>query len=119
MFGIQVTPQVLPSDIIVNAVQLSSYSLSLVTTVLSTVIIVIRILMVSRMPGASRQPRTAMEIIVESASLYSISALVYTSILSFDTTFTSPSDTYQLYADVFFAHMAVASHPSCLLILNF
>jgi hypothetical protein len=71
------------------------------------VIIVIRILRVSRMPGASRQPQIAMEIIVESAILYSISALVYTPMIS---PFTAPSVTYELYAQLFFAYMAVESH---------
>ena len=75
--------------------------------------------MVTRMPGASRQPRIAMEIIVESAALYSISALVYTSILSSVTTFISASDTYGQYAGLFFAYMAVESHPSCLPVLVF
>jgi hypothetical protein len=76
-FALDVTPQVI-SDNLVNAMIISSFVLSVITTILSSVIIVIRILMVSRMPGASRQPRIAMEIIVESAALYSISALVYT-----------------------------------------
>ena len=63
--------------------------------------------MVSRMPGASRQPQIAMEIIVESAILYSISALVYAPMIS---PFTTPTATYQLYAEIFFAYMAVKSH---------
>jgi hypothetical protein len=52
-----------------------------------------------------------MEIIVESAVSYSISALVYTAILSSKTAFISASDTYELYANLFVAYMAVASHP--------
>jgi hypothetical protein len=63
--------------------------------------------MVARMPGASRQPRVTVEIIVESAVLYSISALVYTSTLSSFTTLNAASATYQIYAEVFFAYMAV------------
>jgi hypothetical protein len=65
--------------------------------------------MVSRMPGASRQLQIAMEIIVESAVIYSISALVYTSILADDVSFTASSVTYLLYAQMFFAYMAVES----------
>jgi hypothetical protein len=115
VFGLDVAPQLIAISIF-NGVQLSSYSLSVATTVLSTVIIVIQILRVARMPGASRQPQIAMEIIVESAVLYSISALVYTAILA-KTTATSASDTYVFYADIFFAHMAVASYSSWIPIL--
>jgi hypothetical protein len=70
--------------------------------------IAVRILMVSRMPGASRQSRVAMEIIIESAALYSISALVYTPMLS---SFNAPNATYYLYSELFFSYMAVESHP--------
>jgi hypothetical protein len=111
LFSLDVTPQLIPESIFIP-VELSTVSLSLATTILSTVMIVIRILRVSRMPGASCQPRIAMEIIVESAVLYSISASVYTAILSSTTTVTSPGSTYALYADLFFAYMAVASHLS-------
>jgi hypothetical protein len=104
-FGLDITPQFIP-DTIYEAVLISSYSLSVVTAALSTVMIVIRILRVSRIPGASRQPRIAMEIVVESATLYSISALVYVVIISK----TSLNvETYEMYADVFFANMAVKS----------
>jgi hypothetical protein len=115
MFSLDVTPQPI-SQIIGSSVSLSSYSLSLATTVVSTVIIVIRILMVSRMPGSSRQPRIAMEIIVESAVLYSVSALVYTAILA-GMTSTSANNTYISYANIFFAYMAVASHSSWIPVL--
>ena len=63
--------------------------------------------MVSRMPGASSQPQSAMEIIVESAALYSISALVYIPMITSDN---KSIATYVLYPDVFFAHMAVESY---------
>ena len=66
--------------------------------------------MVSRMPGASRQPRVEMEIIIESAILYFISALVYTSVLSSFTSPTAASETYVIYVDVFFVYMAVESY---------
>ena len=118
VFALDVTPQIIP-DKLANVVTISSYSLSVVTTVLSTVIIVIQILMVSHMPGASHQPQIAMEIIVESAIPYSISALVYTSFLSSVPAFTATNAIYVLYADIFFAYMAVASHPSCHSVLVF
>ena len=110
LFSFDVTPQVISTSTS-SPVELSTYSLSLATTVLSTVIIVIRILMVPRMPGASHQPRIAIEIIVESAVLYSISVLVYTSILSSEVTLASAGNTYDQYAELFFAYMAVESHP--------
>jgi hypothetical protein len=69
--------------------------------------------MVSRMPGASRQPRIAMEIIVESAVLYSISALVFTPMLA-NLSPGTPLATYYQYADLFFAYMAVELHLSYL-----
>ena len=115
MLSLDVTPQSI-SDRIFIPVELSAYSLSLATTVLSSVIIVIQILMVSRVPGTSCQLRIAMEIIIESALLYSISALVYTSRLASETTVTSA---YNVYADLFFGHMAVMSHPSFLPVLVF
>jgi hypothetical protein len=106
VFSFGVIPQFIPPSIY-NPVALSSYSLSVATTVVSTVLIAIRILRVSRRQGASRQPQIAMEIIIESAVLYSISALAYTSMLS---PF-APSATYELYGQLFFAYMAVESHP--------
>jgi hypothetical protein len=109
IFAFDVTPQLI-SDDLVSAVLISSYILSVITTILSTVIIVIQILMVSRMPGASHQPQIAMEIIVESAALYSISALVYTPMI-FDGSIGEATGTYVYYAEVFFAYMAVESHP--------
>jgi hypothetical protein len=65
-------------------------------------------------PGASRRPQIVMEIIIESALLYSISALVFISLLS---SFTGPTATYYLYADPFFVYMAVESPLSSLPIL--
>jgi hypothetical protein len=111
MFALEVTPQVLPNNLY-NAVTISSFSLSVVTTVLSTVIIVIRILMVARMPGASHQPRIILEIVVESAALYSISALAFTPTIALFDAPTSRSGTYHLYPELFFAYMAVEYHPS-------
>jgi hypothetical protein len=107
MVGLDITPQFIPNSIYIP-VQLSAYSLSVATTVLSTMIIVIRILMVSRMPGATDQPRIAMEIIVESALLYSISALVYTPMVAYWSLTTAPA-VYSQYAELFFVYMAVES----------
>jgi hydrogenase-4 membrane subunit HyfE len=50
--------------------------MSAVTTILATLFIVTRILMVGRLPGTSSY-RSVIEIIVESAALYSIALLVY------------------------------------------
>jgi hypothetical protein len=108
LFGLDITPQFIP-DNITNAVELSSYALSVATTVVSTGVIAIRILMVSRMPGTTHQPQIALEIIVESAALYTISALVYTSMV-FDVSPTALVVTYLNYADIFFAYMAVECH---------
>jgi hypothetical protein len=107
MFSFDITTQfvLVNTD---NAVTISSFSLSIGTTVLSTVIIAIRILMVSHLPGTSHQPRIAMEIIVESAALYSISAIVYTPMIG-----NSAAATYAMYAEIFFAYVAVESHPLC------
>jgi hypothetical protein len=69
------------------------------------------------MPGASRQPRIAMEIIVESAALYSISALVYTPMLV-NVSLNEFASTYYQYADAFFASMAVEFHSSYLPVLS-
>jgi predicted signal transduction protein with EAL and GGDEF domain len=94
-----------------NAVEITTYALSVGTTTLSTIIIVIRILLVSRTPGASNKPRLAAEIITESAALYTISALIFIA-------FISGNFYYLNYAGVFFAYMAVCSllflalHPS-------
>ena len=87
-----------------SAVEVTTYALSVSTTTLSTIIIVIRILLVSRMPGASKEPHLAAEIITESAVLYTISALIYIGMIP------GQSISFALhYADVFFAYMAV--HP--------
>ena len=71
--------------------------------------------MVSRMAGASRQPLIAMEIIVESAALYAISALIYTPMIA-DLSTTAAPGTYILYGDIFFIHMAVEFHHSYLVL---
>jgi hypothetical protein len=98
-FALQVYPAWIPVRI-GSAVKATTYALSVGTTTLSTIIIVTRIFLVSRMPGASKQPHLAAEIITESAALYTISALIYIAII--------PSNSYyRIYADAFFAYMAV------------
>jgi hypothetical protein len=83
-----------------RAIQVTTYALSVGTTTISTIIIVTRILLVSRMPGASKQPRLAAEIITESAALYTISALIYVAMVP-------GSLDYGPYVNPFFTYMAV------------
>jgi hypothetical protein len=111
-FGLDVrlTPHAIPASIY-NTVELSAITLSVVTTVLSTVIIAIRILMVSRMPGASHKLWIAMEIMIESALLYSISALVLIPMGAL-LAGTESVVTYYEYAQVVFIYMAVESRYS-------
>jgi hypothetical protein len=100
-FAIQVYPAWLPLKT-GSAVQATTYTLSVCTTTLSTIIIAIRIILVSRMPGASKHPRLAAEIITESAALYTISALIYIAMI--------PGNYYWApYTRVIFAYMAVRS----------
>jgi hypothetical protein len=96
-----VVPVWIPGNI-ANAVETTTYALSVGTTTLSTIIIVTRILLVSRMPGASISIRLAAEIITESAILYTVSALVYIGMIPH-----IPYSYYDIYAWVFFAYMAV------------
>jgi hypothetical protein len=84
-----------------DAVATTNYALSVGTTTVCTIIIITRILKVSRMPGASKKPGLAAEIIAESAVLYTVSALVYIGMIS--------TPYYGYYAGVFFAYMAVRS----------
>jgi hypothetical protein len=108
-FGMAVSPVFFPANIYYGML-ITTYSLSVATTVLSTLIIVLRILMIWRMPGASRQPRIglALEIIVESAALYSISALVYIPMLGFLERMSAV--TYYHYPQIFFDYMAACSY---------
>jgi hypothetical protein len=106
LFGSDLSPIFFPSEI-VNPLYISSYALPVAATVLSTLLIVWQILIVLRMPGASHRPLTALEIVVESAALYSVSALVLLALVV-----CSDSDTYYqtvyLYAHEFFIYMAVS-----------
>jgi hypothetical protein len=103
MFGMDVSPTFFPDNVYFS-IETTTYSLSVATTVLSTLIISGRILKVSHMAGISSQPRTVLEIIVESAALYSIAALGFISLMGVS----DPNvGTYSLYMQLFFTNMAV------------
>jgi hypothetical protein len=109
-FALVVCPIWIPPKIGI-AVQISWIALSVGTTTASTLIIVACILLVSRMPGASKQPHLAAEIITESAALYSISALIYISLsVAHTSSVVDLLTTYiqSTYADAFFAYLAVS-----------
>jgi hypothetical protein len=57
-----------------------------------------------------------MEVIIESATLYSISALVLTPMFA-NPSYTAPNQTYYLYAELFFIYTAVKPRSSYLPIL--
>jgi hypothetical protein len=101
-FVMAAVPVWIPENI-ANAVEITNYALSVSTTTLSTIIIVTRILLVSRMPGASKKSRLAAEMIAESAALYTISALIYIGMIP------SACFDYTPYASIFFIYMAVCS----------
>jgi hypothetical protein len=103
LFAMDVSPQVIPINIPFATI-VSSYSLSIATTILSTLIITVRIVMVYRMEGVGSQPRIAVEILVESAALYFIAAIVYIPMIGPNNA--NPA-TYTQYAEIFFANMAV------------
>jgi hypothetical protein len=63
------------SDLI-NILSMSFVSLSVATTIIVTILIVVRILRASRFPGVQR-PRLVLEILIESAALYSITSAVF------------------------------------------
>jgi hypothetical protein len=88
------------------AVQSTTYALSVGTTTTSTIIIVTRILLVTRMPGTSKKVHLVVEIITESAALYTLSALIYIGMIH-GTYYGVVINT--LYAGVFFGYMAVCS----------
>jgi hypothetical protein len=84
---------------------MATYALSVASTVLSTILIVVRILYVARIPGTTRQPLTVIEIVVESAALYSISALIYIVMLY---EWIANSSLMDLYGEIFCSNMAVS-----------
>jgi hypothetical protein len=84
----------------------ATFSLSVATTVVSTILIVIQILRTSRVPGKTRaKSHTAVETIIESALLYSVTSLIFIPMINPES---ESSSTYYLYAQVFAAHMAVS-----------
>jgi hypothetical protein len=88
IFGLDVSPRFFPDSVVVP-LYLTSYSLSVATTVLCTLLIIVRIFLATRLSktvpktslklqsGAFHRPSTVIEVIVESAALYSISALIF------------------------------------------
>ena len=101
-FVLWVYPAWIPEKI-ANAVAYTTYGLSVGTTAVSTIIIVARILLVSRqMRGASKKLRLAAEIITESAILYTISGLIYIGRAPMNSNYG-----YCVYADIFSSYMAV------------
>jgi hypothetical protein len=76
-FAIEISPNVVVSVAIWNVLDVGNVALSVATTVVCTIFIVIRISTVSRMEGATSQLSRAMNIIVESAALYTVASLIY------------------------------------------
>jgi hypothetical protein len=106
-FAIEISPNVVVSVTIGNALDIGNVVLSVATTVVCTTFIVIRILMISRMEGATGQLSQAVNIIVESAALYTIASLVY---LPFDALGNEGSPvilTYINYISLILAFIAV------------
>jgi hypothetical protein len=106
LFGFTVSSTVEAANAIWLPLNLSNIILSLVTTILSTLIIVIQILRVSRLPGVSRQPYTAIGIIIESAALYSVASLVY---IPISTVNSNGLLMAVLYAEMFYKQAAVST----------
>jgi hypothetical protein len=101
-----VSPVLYPDSVFVP-IELSNISLSVASTVMSTSIIALRIIRVSAMSGTTSRPRIVVKVIVESATLYAVSAMVYIFITAF------PRDdisAYGNYAEFIFANMAVRSN---------
>jgi hypothetical protein len=104
-FGLVVSPDARSK---VTAEQLDAWSiantsLSVATTVMATLIIIIHILRVTRLPGAQLSS-SAVEIVVESAALYAVSSLVF---LGLAVPTSTTTDVRFFYAQVFFSTMAV------------
>src|ERR1700753_399900 len=105
-FGTGVSP-INFSEKVANALSITWIALSVVSTVLSTLIITVRILKVSRMPGAleSRRSYITIEIIVESAAIYATVGLIFLPFLI--TTSTDDQAIRAQYAGVFFDNTIV------------
>jgi hypothetical protein len=116
IFGLDVSPRFFPDSVVVP-LYLISYCLSVATTVLCTLLIIARIFLVTRLSktvpkpslklqsGAFRRSSTVIEVIVESAALYSISALIFIPMIGPQN---EKAVTYVQYAELFFADMAVS-----------
>jgi hypothetical protein len=87
---------------------LSNVALSVSTTLVATLLIAIRIFSVSRVPGASRRSLVGLEIIVESAALYSIAGLLYIAFVAGIVEERIAASLGINYAEVVFAYMAVS-----------
>jgi hypothetical protein len=96
VFILDIIPPLIPGELM-SALWITNSALSVATTLLCSLIIVARIFIVSRLPGATRQPIKAAEIVIESAAFYSITTLIWIPI------FNTPSAvTYAIYVDVFY-----------------
>jgi hypothetical protein len=104
-----VSPAIFPG-IVIHTVGALVYGLSVATTLLCTVIIVARIVMLSRIPGF-RRPKiggTAIEIIVESSALYSIFGIAYIPMTIGKFNASSRIATYNWYGSVVFGYTLVS-----------
>jgi hypothetical protein len=106
------SPKLAHGNLLFDAISVANFALSIATTVLSTIIIVYRILRVARMPGASHRSYVVIEILVESAALYSASLLA--DVLFFTLASEAFFDTYSEYLDLLVVNMAVSIQCSVL-----
>ena len=102
-----VSPSFFASSITVP-LNLSNVALSVSTTLVATLLITIRIFSVSRIPGASRRSLVGLEIIVESAALYSIAGLAYIAFVAGVVEEKTVASLGINYVEVVFAYMAVS-----------
>jgi hypothetical protein len=106
-FAVEISPNIVVTITTLNALDVGNVVLSVVTTVLCTIFIVIRISIVTRMEGATGRLSQAMNIIVESAALYSVAALVYLPVDVLSNKNSLIPLTYISYVSLIFAFMAV------------
>jgi hypothetical protein len=96
-----VITMILGRAINMNTILITHVTLSVATTLLSTVFIIYRILSAPRLRGCE-QSRGAIEVMVESALLYSVTSIVYMALASSSKTMMA-----SMYADAFFEAMMV------------
>jgi hypothetical protein len=84
-----------------NTILVTHVTLSVATTLLSTVFIIYRILSAARLRRCE-QSRGAIEVMVESALLYSVASIIYMALVSSSKTMMA-----SMYADAFFEAMMV------------